>query len=95
MWEGYLVDSVRGGVGLWVTHRPGDCPPSRGGFEDDPCTRDVADECADGLVCFEWTDLPYPCQGTCRPPGDECAVPADCPADETCYLGYCVWCCPE
>jgi len=93
--DGYLVDADVGGWELWPITGSEDCAPRGPHPEGTGCTPfGTDDECADGLFCYYWGDVVFPCVGTCRPEGTECVVEADCPTGDTCYRGYCEWCCP-
>ena len=92
---GYLIDSEAEGWELWVLADEEDCPPYGPNPEGSPCTPfSETSDCAEGLFCFFWGDVVAPCIGTCRAPGTECSIDPDCDEGETCYQGYCMWCCP-
>jgi len=93
--QGWLVDSELEGFEIWAMGSAGDCPPPGPNPEGEPCNAlEDGGGCADGLHCFYWGDTIFACDGTCRPWGEECDTDPDCPPDDVCYMGYCVWCCP-
>lgn len=94
--QGYVVDSEAGGFELWAMNGPDDCPPPGPNPVDATCTpySGLEGQCQEDLICFYWGDVMDRCVATCRPPGDECTVDEDCPPEDVCHEGYCMWCCP-
>jgi len=92
--DGYLVDTDTEGWEFWPITSPEECAPRGPNPEGTACTPFEDGDCADGLFCYFWGDVLAPCIGQCRTEGTECLVEADCAAGETCYHGYCEWCCP-
>ncbi|MBI5501759.1 MAG: hypothetical protein HY907_16065 [Deltaproteobacteria bacterium] len=92
--DGYLVDTDADGWEFWPITSPEECAPRGPNPEGAACTPFEDGDCAAGLFCFFWGDVLAPCIGECRTEGTECLLETDCPPGETCYHGYCEWCCP-